>query len=89
MKLITTTLLDELSEKAASSPRKRTNFNIHLTMDEPVHRMFNAIEPGHLYVKEYELNFTFFESFKGFHSVRAPSCKFQKRCLPYITFNKI
>src|SRR5574340_444926 len=46
MKLITTTILDELAAKAAASPRKRTNFNIHSSMDEPVHRMFNAIEPG-------------------------------------------
>jgi len=39
-------LLDELSAKAAASSRKRMNYNLHASLEEPVHRMFNAIEPG-------------------------------------------
>jgi cupin fold WbuC family metalloprotein len=39
------TALHRLSEKAASSPRLRLNRNLHL-MEDPVHRLFNAIEPG-------------------------------------------
>ena len=39
------TALHRLSEKAASSPRLRTNRNLH-SMEDPVHRLFNAIEPG-------------------------------------------
>lgn len=46
MKLITTDILNDLSAKAAVSPRKRTNFNLHDSLEEPVHRLFNAIEPG-------------------------------------------
>ncbi|HVO50032.1 MAG TPA: WbuC family cupin fold metalloprotein [Thermoanaerobaculia bacterium] len=39
------TALHRLSEEAASSPRLRMNRNLHL-MEDPVHRLFNAIEPG-------------------------------------------
>ncbi len=46
IKVITATLLDELATKAAASPRKRMNYNLHTSLDEPVHRLFNAIEPG-------------------------------------------
>ncbi len=37
--------LDRLSVQAVSSPRLRANRNLHL-MEDPVHRLFNAIEPG-------------------------------------------
>ena len=37
--------LDRLSKEAASSPRLRKNRNLH-EMEDPVHRLFNAIEPG-------------------------------------------
>lgn len=37
--------LDRLSVQAASSPRLRANQNVH-AMEDPVHRLFNAIEPG-------------------------------------------
>lgn len=43
---ITNDLLDALSARAAGSLRKRANHNIHAGLDEPVHRLFNAIEPG-------------------------------------------
>jgi cupin fold WbuC family metalloprotein len=39
------TALDRLSEQAASSTRLRRNRNLH-AMEDPVHRLFNAIEPG-------------------------------------------
>ncbi len=37
--------LHRLSKEAALSPRLRTNRNLH-AMDDRVHRLFNAIEPG-------------------------------------------
>ncbi|MFP4060462.1 MAG: WbuC family cupin fold metalloprotein [Bacteroidales bacterium] len=39
-------LLDKVTEEAKASPRKRKNFNFHPTLDDPLHRMLNAIEPG-------------------------------------------
>jgi cupin fold WbuC family metalloprotein len=36
--------LHRLSNEAASSPRLRMNRNLH-AMEDPVHRLFNAIEP--------------------------------------------
>lgn len=38
-------LLQRVSSEAASSPRLRKNRNLH-AMEDPVHRLFNAIEPG-------------------------------------------
>ena len=38
-------LLDKVTEEAKASPRKRKNFNFHPTLDDPLHRMLNAIEP--------------------------------------------
>lgn len=46
MKLITETLLDEVTGQARKSPRLRMNYNFHETMDAPIHRMLNALEPG-------------------------------------------
>src|SRR5215471_11371490 len=40
MKLLPTTLLDELAAKAAASPRLRTNHNVHESPDDPVQRYF-------------------------------------------------
>ena len=40
MKLLPTTLLDELAAKAAASPRLRTNHNLHTSADDPVQRYF-------------------------------------------------
>jgi cupin fold WbuC family metalloprotein len=37
--------LDAVSTKAASSPRLRMNDNLH-AMEDPIHRMLNATEPG-------------------------------------------
>lgn len=45
MKLITEELLDEVTSQAKVNPRLRMNYNFHVSMDEPVHRMLNALEP--------------------------------------------
>lgn len=46
MKLINETLLDEVTAQARKSPRLRMNYNFHETMEAPIHRMLNALEPG-------------------------------------------
>jgi cupin fold WbuC family metalloprotein len=46
MKIIDELLLNETTEKAKQSPRLRMNYNFHEHMDEPVHRLINAMEPG-------------------------------------------
>ena len=45
MKLLSTTVLDDLTAKAAASERKRANHNLHDQLDDPVQRLLNAIEP--------------------------------------------
>jgi len=42
---ITRSLLEALSGEARATPRLRKNRNFH-AMDEPVHRLLNALEPG-------------------------------------------
>lgn len=46
MKLITENLLNQVTEQAKSSSRLRMNYNFHESMDAPVHRLLNALEPG-------------------------------------------
>lgn len=46
MKLITEELLDNVTAQAKENDRLRMNYNFHETMDAPVHRMLNALEPG-------------------------------------------
>lgn len=46
LKIVTPKLLDELSQRAASLPRKRTNHNFHDDHSDPINRMLNAFEPG-------------------------------------------
>lgn len=46
MKLITENLLDSVTAQAKESPRLRMNYNFHDSMDAPIHRMLNALEPG-------------------------------------------
>ena len=46
MKIIDTALLDATTEKALQSPRLRMNYNFHETLDDPVNRLLNAVEPG-------------------------------------------
>jgi len=44
MKSISSELLDELEEKARTSPRLRSNLNIHTSASDPVQRYFIAAE---------------------------------------------
>lgn len=46
LKLITASLMTELSHQAAASIRGRSNFNLHPHLTDPVQRFLNAIEPG-------------------------------------------
>lgn len=46
MKLIDDRLLDDLTAKAAASPRKRAHHNLHPALEDPVQRLCVAIEPG-------------------------------------------
>jgi len=45
MKTVTEKIMDELLLKAAESPRKRTNLNLHEEMSEPIHRLCIAALP--------------------------------------------
>jgi cupin fold WbuC family metalloprotein len=45
MKLIDKKLLDETTEKAKQSPRLRMNYNFHESLDDPLNRLINAMEP--------------------------------------------
>lgn len=44
--LIDTSLIDEITLKAASSPRKRMNHNFHETLDAKAQRLINVLLPG-------------------------------------------
>lgn len=62
MKIIDENLLDETTEKAKQSPRLRMNYNFHETLDDPVNRLLNAMEPNtylrphrHLNPKKHEI----------------------------------
>ena len=46
MKLISEDLLNQVTQEALQSPRLRMNYNFHTSMDAPVHRMLNALEPA-------------------------------------------
>lgn len=46
MKIINDKILDELSKNAIESPRKRAHYNIHPNLDDKIHRLCIAIEPG-------------------------------------------
>ena len=43
---ITDGFLDITSAKAKKAERKRMNFNFHPSLDDPLNRMLNAMEPG-------------------------------------------
>ncbi|HHS84277.1 MAG TPA: cupin fold metalloprotein, WbuC family, partial [Gammaproteobacteria bacterium] len=55
MKHIDEKVLQELQKRAADSARKRTNLNLHQTLEDPVQRFLNAIEPGS-YVRPHRHN---------------------------------
>ncbi len=46
MELFDQKLLDDLVVKAKQSPRLRANYNVHAELNDPVQRLFIAIEPG-------------------------------------------
>lgn len=46
LNIVSNKLLDELSLKAANSPRLRLNLNFHEDLADPINRMLNAFEPG-------------------------------------------
>ena len=46
MKIIDTTLLDQVSAEAKVSPRLRKNYNFHQSLEDKCHRFLNAVEPG-------------------------------------------
>ena len=46
MRVIDEELLNEVSERAKSSPRLRMNYNFHQSLDDKCHRFLNAVEPG-------------------------------------------
>jgi cupin fold WbuC family metalloprotein len=46
VQLIDLALLEQVTAQAQSSPRRRRNFNFHVSEAEPCHRLLNAIEPG-------------------------------------------
>ena len=45
MKLIDKKLLDKTTELAKQSPRLRMNHNFHDSLDDPINRLINAMEP--------------------------------------------
>lgn len=46
MKIISSDLLDQLTERASSSERLRMNHNFHESPDSKSQRLLNALEPG-------------------------------------------
>lgn len=46
MQIITSSLLDDLTEKAKKNERLRINFNFHSDMEDKCQRLLNAMEPG-------------------------------------------
>ena len=46
MKIVTSELLQQLTESARTSPRLRRNHNLHPSDESRCHRLLNAIEPG-------------------------------------------
>lgn len=53
LKIINDKILSDTSKKAVSSERKRMNYNIHESLDDPINRLLNAIEPDS-YVKPHK-----------------------------------
>ncbi len=45
-KVVSQKILEELSNNALKSPRKRLNLNFHEDLADPINRMLNAFEPG-------------------------------------------
>ena len=45
MKLLDEKLLDEITDRAKQAPRLRMNYNFHESLDDPINRLINAMEP--------------------------------------------
>lgn len=52
MKLVTSSLLDSLTNEAIQSQRKRAHYNLHPNLEDKIHRLCIAVEPGS-YVKPH------------------------------------
>lgn len=52
MKLISNTLLDEMTAKAAASPRRRAHHNLHSSADDPVQR-FVVVAHSDSYIRPH------------------------------------
>jgi cupin fold WbuC family metalloprotein len=46
LNVISSERIGQLSDTAASSPRRRQNLNVHPVLEDPIQRLFNAMEPG-------------------------------------------
>ena len=46
IKIVSPELLNEVSQKAMNSPRRRLNHNFHDDLADSINRMLNAFEPG-------------------------------------------
>ncbi|MDR2424380.1 MAG: WbuC family cupin fold metalloprotein [Prevotellaceae bacterium] len=56
MKIIDKELLDEVSAKAVKNSRLRMNYNFHKTLDDPLNRLLNAMEPNSYFPPHRHLN---------------------------------
>ena len=68
MKIIDYNLMTELTRKAMEAPRKRAHYNLHQSLDEPIHRLVMAVEPGSYIRPHRHLSggkFEFFTIFRG------------------------
>ena len=62
MKIVDKKLISDLIEQAKNSPRKRAHYNFHANLEDKIHRLCIAVEPGsyvrphrHLDPKKWEL----------------------------------
>lgn len=46
MKIITRKTIEEICTQASDNERLRMNFNLHDSLDESVHKLLNALQPG-------------------------------------------
>ncbi len=52
LKIVDTAFMDSLAAKAVESPRKRSHHNFHVSLEEGIHRLCIAAEPG-TYIKPH------------------------------------
>ena len=63
MKIIDKELLDSVSAEAVKNSRLRMNYNFHETLDDPLNRLLNAMEPKTYFPPHRHLNPDKSESF--------------------------